>query len=151
MLILERGAWSVHSGWYFGSNLQTSRILDTLAKRRLVAHRPKEDRGFGYGEYTITEAGIEACGPEAARRAERAAEASRRNAEYRAEQAAKKAHQEETRRQCEATLEKLRPLLAELGIHPDTVVIGEHEERIGILLPAEAAETLTEYAIGAPI
>lgn len=44
-------------------------------------------------------------------------------------------------------LEAIRPLLAELGVHPDTLVVGEAGNRVGVLLPAEVAELLTAKAV----
>jgi len=51
------------------------------------------------------------------------------------------------RSRCEEVLEKIRPLLAELGIHPDTLSVGTEGARVGILLPAEVAELLTSNAV----
>lgn len=48
---------------------------------------------------------------------------------------------------CEETLEKIRPLLAQLGVHPDTLAVGKAGDRVGILLPAETAEQLTAWAV----
>lgn len=35
----------------------------------------------------------------------------------------------------------------ELGVHPDTLVVGEAGDRVGVLLPAEVAELLTAKAV----
>lgn len=52
------------------------------------------------------------------------------------------------RERCEEVLEKIRPLLGELGIHPDTLDVGEAwGGKVGILPPAEVAELLTSKAI----
>lgn len=51
------------------------------------------------------------------------------------------------RERCNEVLEAIRPLLAELGIHPDTLAVGEAGERVGVLLPAEVAELLTAKAV----
>lgn len=53
---------------------------------------------------------------------------------------------------CQEVLGKIRPLLAELGIHPQTLAVGHASggpdgQRVGILLPAEAAELLTSKAV----
>lgn len=52
----------------------------------------------------------------------------------------------ETDRVIDEALARLRPVLAELGIHPDTVAAGSAPGRKGILLPAEAAEYLVRLA-----
>lgn len=51
------------------------------------------------------------------------------------------------RERCLEVLEAIRPLLAELGVHPDTLVVGEAGDRVGVLLPAEVAELLTAKAV----
>lgn len=51
------------------------------------------------------------------------------------------------RERCNEALEAIRPLLAELGIHPDTLAVGAAGERVGVLLPAEVAELLTAKAV----
>lgn len=49
---------------------------------------------------------------------------------------------------CEEVLAQIRPLLAELGIHPDTLAVGSASGgKVGILLPAEVAELLTGKAV----
>lgn len=49
---------------------------------------------------------------------------------------------------CEEVLEQIRPLLAELGVHPATLAVGSAPGgKVGILLPAETAELLTSKAI----
>jgi hypothetical protein len=54
---------------------------------------------------------------------------------------------EANRERCLEVLEAIRPLLAELGVHPDTLVVGEAGNRVGVLLPAEVAELLTAKAV----
>lgn len=76
----------------------------------------------------------------------RRAASDERRARYEERRAADE-REAETRRACGETLERLRPLLTELGIHPQTVTVGEAGERIGILLPAEAAELLVGKAV----
>lgn len=49
---------------------------------------------------------------------------------------------------CEEVLAQIRPLLAELGVHPDTLAVGTASGgKVGILLPAEVAELLTGKAV----
>ena len=51
-----------------------------------------------------------------------------------------------TEQACEEALERLRPILAGMGVHPDTLTVGRSGERRGILLPAETAEMLVGMA-----
>lgn len=55
--------------------------------------------------------------------------------------------QEANEARCEEVLEKIRPLLAELGIHPDTLAVGSSGQKVGVLIPAEVAELLTSKAV----
>ena len=74
-----------------------------------------------------------------AERAERKAEKEQRAQE----REARARHQAETEQANADTLERLGPLLTQLGIHPDTVRLG----RRGIEVPGEALESLVRAAI----
>lgn len=75
------------------------------------------------------------------------AEHARREAERAAEYQARRDRSAETDRAIAEAIERLRPLLAELGIHPDTIAAGSAPGRKGILIPAEAAEYLVRLVI----
>jgi hypothetical protein len=77
------------------------------------------------------------------------ANAAAREAEWEARDAARR-HRDESERACTDVIERIRPLLAELGVHAATIVVGEDVDnrgRVGVLIPAEVAEMLTSRAI----
>lgn len=80
---------------------------------------------------------------------ERRVEKDRRFGALLAEASLEIGRRKETTAVCNATLDNVRPLLAELGVHPKSVVIGTADggARIGILLPAEVVEMLVERAV----
>jgi hypothetical protein len=91
------------------------------------------------------------------RAAARKIEAAERQARFKAERLDIERRKRETRRKVDETLEQLRPLLADLGIHPDSAAVGidlrsDHSmfsvgDRVGLLLPAEAVELLVAKAL----
>lgn len=129
-------------GWIWTNESTTVRILSSLVKRGLVDETLGEQVGSWRrpSSFKINAAGLALIKPELNRRAARVAE---RQAEAQ-EQENRAA---EAERALKETLERIRPQLAELGIHPDTVTINDHWGRRGILMPAEAAETLVRYAM----
>lgn len=77
----------------------------------------------------------------------RAANAAERHERWAAQDEERK-RKNANRDRCQEVLEQIRPLLTELGIHPDTLDVGEAPGgKVGILLPAEVAELLTGKAI----
>lgn len=92
---------------------------------------------------------VELCGVHLAARRKRKANDEARAVQWEADSLARQ-HRKESVERCNETIEKIRPLLAELGVHPATVVIGEafdDTDRVGVLIPAELAELLTAKAI----
>lgn len=84
---------------------------------------------------------------------ERKAEEKARTEERDRQRTERQERREQTSRAVQETLERIRPLLEELGISPQTVSTGTSggyaAERVGVLMPAEAAETLVRLAIEA--
>lgn len=106
----------------------------------------KPVKGTVPGTYTwgreATETDVPVCGVHAAAHRRRVANDVKREEESRARQAQWR-HDEETARAIDEALERLRPKLAALGIHPDTA----HRTKHGIALPAEALERLVRDAL----
>lgn len=91
--------------------------------------------------------GFELADAIAAKEKQEKAERAEAEAQRQAEWQARKDRAAETDRAIAEALERLRPLLAELGIHPDTVAAGSAPGRKGILIPAESAEFLVRLAL----
>lgn len=79
-----------------------------------------------------------------AEKARWAAEKAERAAAMEAAQARREQHWQHS----EDLLEWARPLLAELGVHPDTLDVGRNGPRIGVLLPPETVAMLVEQIMG---
>ena len=90
---------------------------------------------------------VPACGTHSAAQRRREAEAQRYAEESRQRQE-QRDREKLHKKLAEDTLEWAGPLLAELGIHPATITVGQIKDKVGILLPAEAVATLVEYATG---
>lgn len=96
------------------------------------------------GMETDIEHGVALLAHEEAEKARFAAEKAERLAGYEAERARREMH----RQQSEEALEWVRPRLAELGVHPDTLAVGTSGGRVGILLPPETVAMLVEQIMG---
>lgn len=103
-----------------------------------------------YNDFGIAGPGAPICAMHYKAQLKRKAGADEREERREAEQQ-QRDRDDETSRMIAETLERIRPLLGQLGIHPDTVVAGEarRDHRLGILLPAEAVELLVGQSIEA--
>lgn len=122
---------------------ETGNVADVaaaMANIGIALERPIDQRNVAVGDWTPVR--VTYVPVTRTTKAERQARAD--------EYVRQRRHRDESKRACVDVIERIRPLLTELGVHAQTVVVGEdvdHGGRVGVLIPAEVAEMLVGKAV----